>query len=274
MAVDRAKMHNLCEDMLNKALDILVKSSNVIDSQRLDDYIALVIATVGEPFLSKTDLNYMKDNKSYMLGSYYFKDFFTRLFDKERVDARIKFINEFNEEYFEKGKKIYEYFDKIGLSSLPYYFRNGAKDLAEYYKKNEKYDENVVPGNDFSELMNSDLVIRFTNAFSKESKFVPGQFVLVKLGQMPNRVLDGLPQHSKNYVWGNSSKDLCSAGIILDVVNDKIIQVKDKGRWYKVAVSTPFSIFCVEERHLKKYTPTSDNVKDLLERSKLQEKNN
>lgn len=197
-------------------------------------------------------------------------DFLQRMNDflnEENFYKRIKFINEWNEEKFNNSKKIKDYFTKVGIGTeqLYYYgFSSMYKLFIDYFTENESYSEdNVIDSEVYTSVMESDVVVRFLNAFAKEAKYIPGEFVQIRLGIMPQRIIDKMPEQSRQYIYKNMKRELSSPGIILDVVDDKKIKVKNKGRWYKVSIATPFSIFCVEERHIKKYTPTKEYVVEL-----------
>lgn len=206
----------------------------------------------------------------YIVSSYDFNTKIIEFLKEENFCKRLKFISEWNEEKFNNCKKIKDYFTKVGVGTEQLYsygFSSAYSIFVSYFTENEKYsDEKVIDAEIYDAVMNSDVVIRFLNAFSKEAKYIPGEFVQIKLGIMPQRIIDKMPEQSKVYVYKHFKKDLSSPGIILDIVDDKKIRVKDKGRWYKVSIATPFSIFCVEERHIKKYAPTKEYVVDLYNR--------
>lgn len=205
-----------------------------------------------------------------ILNNCYYYDYVNNInkFLKEDIQSKIIFIKEWTPEKFISGKKIYQYFKKINLK---YYELNEtlSYNFHKYYEDTENYNENSIIDNViYTTIMESDLVVRFINAFSRDARYIPGEFVTVKLGIMPGRILDNLPAQSRTYVRNNNNNSsLYSPGIILDIIDNRKVEVKNRGRWYKVAVSTPFAIFCVEERHLRKYNPTKEHISELFNSS-------
>lgn len=183
------------------------------------------------------------------------------------------FTTNWNEKEYHLGVRLKDYFNNSNIKSVGWRTenrqpieksRNDLEIFKEFFTANPKFDPKVKPEFDnYNFIINCDLSVRFLNAFEQQSKFVPGQVALVKLGRMPQRVISNMPEQVQKYIYKKSKEDLCSVGVVLDVVNNKVIEVRDKGRWYKVAIATPFCIFCVEERHLKKYNPTIDYIKEL-----------
>ena len=249
-------------DILKQKLENILLKNLHNSSDVRNEYISEMSKELGTNIVTPYIVSLLNDTYTYN-----FATVITALFNQELQD-KIIFIKDWNEEKFNLGKKIYQYFKKINVG---YYEVNSSlySHFQKFYETNENYDDTKVIDNFvYDRIINSDLVIRFINAFSKDARYIPGEFVTVKLGIMPFRVLDSLPEQSRNYVYSNPKKDsLYSPGIILDIVDNKKVEVKNKGRWYKVAVSTPFAIFCVEERHLRKYNPTKDHVTDLFNQS-------
>lgn len=251
------KVENIKSHLENMAL---TNSHNSLDNRR--ELIKKIKDELGEMFM-----NSYEETSIDQTYTYNFIQACMNYLDK--IPSKIEFFKNWNENKFNDGKKIGEYFTKVNYvpnwsDTSPMIYET----FMTYYKNHSKYDENsIIDPETYDRIMNSTLVTRFKNAFSRDAKYIPGEFVNIKLGVMPWRVIANLPSHSRNYIDVNKSSDLTSPGIILDVVDDKKIEVKNKGRWYKVAVATPFAIFCVEERHLRKYAPTKEYVEELYNES-------
>lgn len=198
-----------------------------------------------------------------------FISFVNYYFTTEYCEKLYNHMKEWNEEKYNTGKKLYNYFIEANIGHLDGSWYGSSPHLNKfknYYENNPTFKKTeVIDYESYYTVYNSDVAIRFLNAINQESKYTPGQFVLVKLGKMPQRIINTMPEQNQNYInKKKNADDLVSAGIILDVITNKEIKVKNKGSWYKVAIATPFSIFCLEERHLKKFNPTKEYVEKLI----------
>lgn len=208
-----------------------------------------------------TDLEWQTDIRSFM-------DYVRTYYNTDYCESHYNHIKNWNEEKYETCKKLYKYFLEVNIQNLEGNWYGTSKQLSsfkKYFLNEVGFEKNTpIDFETYNSVINSDVAVRFLNALNQESTFTPGQFVLVKLGKMPQRIVETMPQQNQNYINKKGGNNLVSAGIILDVVKNKEIKVRNKGSWYKVAIATPFSIFCLEERHLKKYNPTKEYVEKLI----------